>query len=146
MNNISSTLGHCSLIRTDDWLTTRWVDQEKSKHCHICLSVPVCSLLQFTSARVRYPAATFQPICLAASFLLAAMRASAVTAVVVMMCGMVVHADVKPQKDFNLQRVRWTDIHTDSEGFLLFPLLLFIERERTLCSGVCVCVCVIRVK
>lgn len=44
-NHTSSTLGHCSLIPSDDWLTTRWVDQEKNKHCHrLCHSVPVCWL------------------------------------------------------------------------------------------------------
>lgn len=42
-NHTSSTLGYCSLILSNDWLTTRWVDQEKSKHCHrLCHSVPVC--------------------------------------------------------------------------------------------------------
>lgn len=44
-NHTSSTLGHCSLIPSDDWLTTRWVDQEKNKHCHrLCHSVPACRL------------------------------------------------------------------------------------------------------
>lgn len=119
---ISSTLGHCSLFCSDDWLTSRWEDQQKSKHCHTCLSVCVCWLpavdFRLGSDTLLLP---FSPSASAAPFLLAAMRTAAVAAVMVMLCTMVVHADVKPQRDFSVRRVKWT--HTHTRGFL------FLNRE-----------------
>lgn len=40
-----------------------------------------------------------------------------VSVVMVMMCTVMVQADVKPQRDFNLQRVRWAHTH-----FMMFAL------------------------
>lgn len=156
---ISSTLGHCSLFCSDDWLTSRWEDQQKSKHCHTCLSVCVCWLpavdFRLGSDTLLLP---FSPSASAAPFLLAAMRTAAVAAVMVMLCTMVVHADVKPQRDFSVRRVKWTHTHTrllvsksrvwycvigterGAVSFCSYSCLLCASIcERTLCSDVCLC-------
>lgn len=44
------------------------------------------------------------------SSLCAAMRTTVVSVAMVMACVMMVHASVKPQKDFNLQKVWWFDL------------------------------------
>lgn len=44
-----------------------------------------------------------------------AVMRTAVLAVVMVMCVAGTHADVRPQRDFNLQRVRWTHTHTHTD-------------------------------
>ena len=146
-NHTSSTLGHCSLVPSDDWLTTQWVDQEKNKHCpRPCHSVPVsadCLLtVHFMLRSDTLSQPLFGSVHLASSFLHVAMRTTMV-AVVMVMCTMMAHADVKPQRDFNLQRVRET--HNTFLWFI-FDLLsrggsALIICLLCVCVRVCVCVC-----
>lgn len=45
------------------------------------------------------------------------MRTTVLAVVIVMLFGMVVDADVKPQRDFNLRMVRLTHTHTRIQAF-----------------------------
>lgn len=106
----SSTLGPCSLSPCD-WLPAQWADQQQSKHCHrLCHSVPApVDCLSSHQPQVRYPSQPLRP---------AAMKKTPVLiAVVMVMCvtmSVSPRPDVRPQKDFNLQRVRHTHTHTMS--------------------------------
>lgn len=111
----SSTLGPCSWSPGGDWLTARWADRDKNKHCHrLCHSLPAAAAHR-PALSPPASAQTPSPNTLSTSrFLfppLAVMRTT-VLAVVMVMCVAGTHADVRPQRDFNLQRVRWTHAHT----------------------------------
>lgn len=93
------TLGYCSLNLGDDWLTTRWVDQQGGK----INITPGFATLYLSGCTVHFwlRSDTSSPRRFSSS-------AMTMTVAMVMLCMMMVHANVKPQKDFSLQKVGWS--------------------------------------
>lgn len=121
-SHTSSTLGPCSPATMIGWQASGWISRKTNIATgSATLYLSLTDWLQFHLGSCQIPSLNLSDT---SPFLDAAMRTTMLAVVMVTLCVMMVDADVKPQKDFNLQRVR---DHTSSH--VCFSVVLRLNQS-----------------